>query len=112
MLGRPGTCAPVRKNVTPGAWLTASVFIDRTTQMSSAIDPVCGMRVESSIPDFPYRVNGLIPGTHGHFLYDAVIVESRVPPRTLSGRSCIAIFCSVGFGSNRSMCDGPPPCHR
>ena len=28
------------KKVTPGAWLTASVFIERTTQISSAIAPV------------------------------------------------------------------------
>jgi len=26
MLGPPGTCEPVMKNVTPGAWLTASVY--------------------------------------------------------------------------------------
>src|SRR5215217_8440391 len=112
MLGRPGTCAPVMKNVTPGAWFTASVFIDRTTHTSSAIDPRCGTNSPSSIPDSPYFRNGLIDGKQGHFLYDAVIVDSRVPPRTLSGKSCIAIFANVGFGSNKSMCDGPPPCHR
>jgi hypothetical protein len=28
------------KNVTPGAWLTASVFIERTMQRSSAMAPV------------------------------------------------------------------------
>src|SRR5438067_2435846 len=112
MLGRPGTWDPVRKNVTPGAWLTASVYIDRTRHSSSAIAPVCGSRVLISRPLWPHFWNGLIAGKTGHFLYPDVIVDSRVVPRTLSGRSSRWCFSRVGFGSNRSRCDGPPPCHR
>ena len=40
------------------------------------------------------------------------MVESRVVPRTLSGMSFPAIARITGFGSNRSTCDGPPPCQR
>src|SRR5450432_575011 len=112
MLGRPGTCDPVRKNVTPGAWFTASVFIDRTRHRSSAIAPVYGSKVLISKPLLPHFLNGLIAGTAGHFLYPDVIVDSLVVPRTLSGKSCRRYFSRVGFGSNRSRWDGPPPCHR
>jgi len=67
MLGRPGTCEPVRKKVTPGAWLTASVFMLRTRQRSSARLPICGSIVLISMPQRPYLVNGLRGGTTGHF---------------------------------------------
>ena len=40
ILGLPGMGLPVRKNVTPGAWLTLSVFMERTRQISSAMDPI------------------------------------------------------------------------
>ena len=40
------------------------------------------------------------------------MVESRVVPRTLSGMSFPAIACITGLGSNRSTCEGPPPCQR
>ena len=36
----------------------------------------------------------------------------RVVPRTLSGMSFPASSRILGFGSKRSTCDGPPPCHR
>ena len=54
------------KKVTPGAWLTASVFIERTTQSSSAMEPICGNSVLISIPLEPYFLKGLMAGTHGH----------------------------------------------
>src|SRR5580765_6853276 len=40
------------------------------------------------------------------------MVESRVAPRTLAGTSCPALALSIGLSSNRSTCDGPPPCQR
>ena len=55
------------KKVTPGAWLTASVFMLRTRQISSAIAPTLGSIELISIPDRPYFLNGLIAGTTGHF---------------------------------------------
>ena len=51
MLGRPGTCDPVMKNVTPGAWFTASVYMLRTRQISSAISPTFGSISLISMPD-------------------------------------------------------------
>ena len=66
MLGRPGTCAPVMKNVTPGAWLTASVYMLRTRQISSASAPTFGSISLISMPDWPYFLNGLIAGRVGH----------------------------------------------
>ena len=66
MLGRPGACAPVMKNVTPGAWFTASVYMLRTRQMSSAIAPTFGSISLISMPAWPYFLNGLIAGRVGH----------------------------------------------
>jgi hypothetical protein len=37
----------------PGAWLTASVCIDLTKQMSSAAAPVYGSSSDSSAPHLP-----------------------------------------------------------
>jgi len=54
------------KNVTPGAWLTASVFIDRTTQSSSAIAPVYGSISLISMPLEPHFLKGLMAPTHGN----------------------------------------------
>ena len=48
MLGRPGCSAPVRNSVTAGAWLIASVCIERMKQMSSAMD--AGVRQEIAQP--------------------------------------------------------------
>ena len=49
-------------------------------------------------------------GKQGHLAYPLDIVESRVVPRTLSGMSLPAKSTIAGFSSNRSTCDGPPPC--
>ena len=48
----------------------------------------------------------------GHFLTLAVMVERRVVPLMLSGMSCEDILWRMGLGSNRSTCEGPPPCHK
>ena len=53
MLGRPGTCEPVMKKVTPGAWFTDSLCRLRTRHMSSARPPMFGSIVLISIPDWP-----------------------------------------------------------
>ena len=66
MLGRPGTCAPVMKKVTPGAWFTASVCMLRTRQISSAMPPMPGSISLISMPDLPYFLKPLIGATTGH----------------------------------------------
>ena len=110
MLGRPGTWAPDRKKVTPGAWFTASVCMLRTRHRSSARLPSRGSIVLISIPHWPYFWNGLIGETTGHLAEPLDIVESRVWPRTLAGMSWPPRSINTGFGSKRSTCDGPPPC--
>ena len=55
------------KNVTPGAWFTASVFIERTTQISSAIEPRCGSISLSSMPLAPHFLKGLMAGVAIYF---------------------------------------------
>jgi len=67
MLGLPGTWPPVRKNVTPGAWFTASVCMLRTRHSSSATPPRCGSISLISMPHAPYFLNALIGETTGHF---------------------------------------------
>jgi len=53
------------KKVTPGEWFTASVCIERTTQSSSAIPPMCGSSSLTSMPEPPERRNGRIAGSAG-----------------------------------------------
>ncbi len=44
---------PVFMNVWAGSWLICSVCIERTMQMSSAIEPMWGSSVDISCPDWP-----------------------------------------------------------
>src|SRR5678815_245635 len=54
MLGRPNCIVPVFISSWPGAWLNASVTIDFTIAMSSAISPVNGSSSLNSVPLCPY----------------------------------------------------------
>ena len=55
------------KNVTPGAWLTASVYMLRTRQISSASDADVRQHLAEPRPHWPYCLNGLIGGEQaGH----------------------------------------------
>ena len=40
--GRPAICEPVFMNMCAGSWLMASVVMDRTRQISSMTEPICG----------------------------------------------------------------------
>jgi hypothetical protein len=53
MLGRPLRIDPVFMNAWAGSWLICSVTIERITQMSSAMEPMCGKSTEISTPDWP-----------------------------------------------------------
>ena len=57
MLGRPNCCEPVFMKICPGAWLNASVTIDRTMAMSSTTSPRCGSSSDSSAPLWPCLAN-------------------------------------------------------
>ena len=91
MLGRPGICAPLCMNVTPGPWLMLSVCIERTKQRRSAIFAVCGRSSDSQAPLSPYWANAKGEPTIGIELWLPDIPVSRWPPRTLSG-SCSPVF--------------------
>src|SRR5947209_14964652 len=64
MLGRPEMVEPVFMNVWAGSWLIASVTIERTMQISSAIPPRCGKSDENCCPDLPNRSNLLCGSRH------------------------------------------------
>ena len=53
MAGRPGMVVPVFMKQCAGSWLIASVVIERTMQMSSAIEPICGKSSQISVPHLP-----------------------------------------------------------
>ena len=53
MLGRPAICDPVWKKVIAGSWLIASVTIDFTTQMSSAIAASMGQQFAEPLSALP-----------------------------------------------------------
>src|SRR5215207_3631560 len=107
--GRPGSSAPVSRNVTAGAWLMASVYIDLTNTHSSAIDPVCGRKSASLTPALPWVFQPVMPGSRGRFFCPAVMVVSRWPMLTDGGSSCPRRLYNSGLWSNRSTCDGAPP---
>ena len=97
------------KNVTPGAWFTASVFIERTRQISSAIEPMCGNIALMSMPP-TVALDGL-----DRRLARPLLVAGRhrrQPGRAADGFGDVlaAPSPSIGLWSKRSTCDGPPPC--
>jgi hypothetical protein len=53
MLGRPEIDVPVFISVWAGSWLICSVCIERTRQISLAMEPICGNSVLISWPDLP-----------------------------------------------------------
>ena len=66
MLGRPLMIEPVLKKACAVSWLICSVFSERTTQSSSATEPMCGKMLVISVPALPHFWN------------------SKEPPRALS----------------------------
>ena len=54
MLGRPGREVPVLNTVCAGSWLIWSVCIERTTQISSATEAMCGRMLDISVPLLPH----------------------------------------------------------
>ena len=93
-------------NVCAGSWLICSVCIERTMQMSSAMSPISGRRVEISWPDFPWRAKGCWGPKHlSAWPWSWAIGWPFVKD---SGIGSPCRFSSSGFQSNSSRCDGPP----
>src|SRR3954454_7585703 len=97
MLGRPGSSAPVRKNVMAGAWLTAPVCIDLMKHRSSAIFAVSGRKSETHAPDFPCCAYLVISERTGLDFWPEVIEERRAPPCTSGGISLPCHSLSLGL---------------
>src|SRR5207253_4671776 len=97
MLGRPGSSAPVRKNVMAGAWLTAPVCIDFTKHRSSEIDAICGRKSLTHAPLLPCRANLVISPSTGLDFCPEVMEERRAPPRTSGGISLPCHSLSLGL---------------
>ena len=88
MHGRPLTMLPVCIAQMAGSWLMASVCIERMNAMSSTHFAVNG---SSSVfimnPFLPAGLNLYFDGAMGNRFCPEVIVVSRCPARTESGRS-------------------------
>src|SRR6476660_6566559 len=83
-----------------GSWLGSSAFIDRMMAMSSAHSPMFGNRSLTSRPLWPYFLNLKGDGNAAP-VFRSVLMYSP-------GNGLPAYFSSDGFGSNESMCEGPP----
>ena len=81
----------------PGWWLNCVVFIERTRQMSSAMEPMCGSKSLISVPHWPCFVNlrGLPMSRASFFLMNAKRTFSSMS----SGSFWPAIALSFGLGS-------------
>ena len=107
--GRPTIWWPVFMKICAGAWLNWVVWTVRTRATSSAIARKRGSRLETSMPDCPHFSNVYgEPRRRGVPLMKA----NRSPFTSSSGIGWPECFCSAGFGSRRSTCDGAPAMKR
>ena len=104
--GRPEICVPVFMNVCAGSWLICSVCIERTTAISSAMEPMCGRSVEISCPDCPQRWNECCGPKQRSFCPWSCAMGC--PLVRDSGMGWPSICPSFGLESNSSRCEGPP----
>src|SRR5690349_12281219 len=82
-----------------------SATIERTTQMSSMQDAVCGSNSLTSIPDCPYFLNSQREPSKLPVFVRSSFGFSNGSGLPFSSRN-------FGFGSKRSTCDGPPDIKR
>jgi hypothetical protein len=97
MLGRPASWAPVWKNVMPGSWLIASVYIDLTKHRSSTTFAVWGNRSLTHAPDCPCCANLKFGGATGKVACVEVMPVNRCPIRIDAGSSEPRRSCSRGL---------------
>ena len=95
-LALPGTSLPVITNVQAGSWLIALVWTVFTSAMSSTCFAVCGSSSLTHMPHWPCCANFNMLGATGNRAWPLVIVVSRWPLRTDSGRSLS--YQSASFG--------------
>ena len=81
------TWLPVCMKVMAGSWLMASVCMLRMKHMSSTILAVCGNSSLTHMPHLPCWANLNFDGAMGNRVCPLVMVVSRWPLRTESGRS-------------------------
>src|SRR5689334_2813220 len=105
MLGRLNACSPVFIWRHAPLWLMLSATVERMTHRSSAQDATCGSRSLISRPDLPcfWNLNG--DGSR-------LVVCVRISLGCSNGSGLPAYSTSLGLGSNRSTCDGPPDMNR
>ena len=84
-------------NVMAGSWLIASVYIDFTMQMSSAIVCMCGRRSLIQVPCWPQRRPGHIGATTGNLAWPEVMPVRRWLPFTEGGISWPWNLCERWF---------------
>ena len=91
------TWLPVCMNVMAGSWLIASVCILRMMHISSATLAVYGSSSVIHAPDLPARLNLNLDGATGNRAWPLVMVVSRWPMRTESGKSLSKCSASLGL---------------
>src|SRR5687767_15059675 len=105
MLGRLNACSPVFIWRQAPLWLMLSATIERTTQMSSTHVARCGNSSLTSVPHCPCFLN-----LYGEGRQLTVCVRTSLGCSNGSGLP--AYSASLGLGSNKSTCDGPPDMNR
>ncbi len=95
--GRPVIWLPVSIMLMAGSWLMASVFMLRMKTMSSTVFLVQGKSSVTHMPHSPARSNLNFEGAMGKRAWPEVMVVSRWPIRTDSGRSLSYHFCMTGL---------------
>ena len=93
-------------NVWAGSWLIASVVIERTMQISSITEPMCGKSSLISVPDLPNFWNGCCGPRQTSFCPWSWAIGWPLVNDSGIGWPCIS--ASFGLWSNVSRCDGPP----
>ncbi len=83
--------------VMAGSWLIASVWTERTRQMSSRTPAVCGRRELSHVPARPACWNGNLGAMTGKLFCPEVMPVSRCPCRMESGSSVPCSSLSRGL---------------
>src|SRR3954467_9528983 len=94
-------------NVWAGSWLIASVYIDLTMQMLSAMRCMCGSRSLIQVPCWPQGRPDHMGATTGKWAWPLVMPVIRCVPFTDGGRSLPWFWESAGLLSKRSTWEKP-----
>src|SRR5688572_2059874 len=100
MLGRLMRASPQFMSMSEGSWLGTSATMERTTQRSSAQEPMWGKRSEISRPDWPYFLKANGEGKAAPVLRSVLMYSM--------GSGLPAYFAREGLGSKESTWERPP----